>query len=126
MPTQKFVISIINPGESAADNGRTIHALKLAKQLQDGAAEVVVMFEGQGVTWIDRFNTRTNDSHPFVKHYGSAYDAVKPLMRACNMCCKRFESTDGVVAAGIPIDGEGTEHSDLGSLALEGYQIMNY
>lgn len=122
----KFVVSIINGGQSPADNGRTIHALKLAKELNDGGAEVIVMFDGQGVSWIERFAERTEDSHPFVKNYGYAFDEIRPLMRACNMCCKRFDATEAATAAAIPIDGEGRDHVNLGQLALAGYQIIHH
>lgn len=122
----KFVVSILNPGKEPADNGRTIHALKLAKELKDGGAEVIVLFNGEGVSWIDRFANRNEDSHKFVKHYGYAFDAVRDLVRACNMCCKRFEAIDAVKAASVPIEGDGEDHINLGKLALEGYQIINY
>ena len=123
---KKIIISITNPGESPADNGRTIHALKLAKGLRAGGAEVLLVFEGQGVTWIDRFVRRGEDSHPFVKNYGYAFDDIRPLVRACNMCCKRFDATEAATAAAIPIDGEGRDHVNLGKLALDGYQIIHH
>ena len=42
----KFIVSILNPGKEPADNGRTIHALKLAKELKEGGAEVMVLLGG--------------------------------------------------------------------------------
>ena len=126
MSTQKFVISIINPGDCPADNGRTIHALKLAKELKEGGAEVQLMFDGQGVQWIERFTQRTEDSHPFVKHYGHVFDEVRDLARACNMCCKRFDSLEAAQKAELPIDGVEREHVNLGKLALDGWQIIHH
>lgn len=123
---KKIIISITNPGESPADNGRTIHALKLAKGLRAGGAEVLLVFEGQGVTWIDRFVRRSEDSHPFVKHYGPAFDEVRDLARACNMCCIRFDATEAVQAAEIPILGDGREHVDTASYVLDGWHLVTY
>lgn len=123
---KKVIVSIINPGESPADNGRTIHALQLAKGLQKGGAEVLLMFEGKGVTWIERLTNRTEDSHPFVKHYGPVFDEVRGLARACNMCCIRFDATEAVKAAGIPILGVDREHIDTASYVLDGWQLVTY
>ena len=122
----KVVVGINNPGSSPADNGRTIHALKLAEKLSSEGAEVVVHFHGEGVKWIDRFVRRTEDSHPFVKNYGGVFDAVRSHVHACNMCCKRFDQTEWVEAAEVPILGEGHDHTDEARWVLDGYQILNY
>ena len=122
----KVVVAILNPGKAPADNGRTIHALKLAKGLKEAGAEVVLVFEGEGVSWLPRFLNRGEDSHPFVKNYGSVFDEVRPLVRACNMCCKRFNVYEQVQAAGIPIDGEGRDHIDIARYVIDGYQVINH
>ena len=122
----KVVVGILNPGESPADNGRTIHALKLAKGLKERGADVVVVFEGKAVTWLDRFVNRNEESHPFVKNYGPVFDEIRDKVVACNMCCKRFDQTDAVQAAGIPIKGEGREHIDIASYVADGFQVINH
>lgn len=121
----KVIVGINNPGGSPADNGRTVHALKLAGGLKEAGADVVVHVHGEGVRWLDRLVNRTEDSHPFDKHYGGAFDAVRDKVVACNMCCKRFDQTEAVAAAGIPILGKGTAHTDVARWVLEGYQIIN-
>ena len=122
----KTIVAILNPGESPADNGRTIHALKLARGLKQAGADVKVIFEGQGVSWIRRFTARDEDSHPFVKHYGSVFDDVRDITSACNMCCKRFDAEEHVRSAEIPILGEGQEHVDIAAFVLDGYQVINH
>jgi hypothetical protein len=61
-----------------------------------------------------------------VKHYGEAFDAVRDHVVACNMCCIRFEQTDIVSAAEIPILGEGRDHVDVARWVLDGYQVINH
>ena len=123
---KKVVVGINNPGAAPADNGRTIHALKLAAGLSEAGADVVVHVHGEGVKWIARFVERSESSHPFVKNYGYAFDAVRDKVVACNMCCKRFDQTEAVAAAGVPILGEGKAHSDVARWVMDGYQIINY
>jgi sulfur relay (sulfurtransferase) complex TusBCD TusD component (DsrE family) len=124
--SSKFIVSIINPGAAPADNGRTIHALKLAQELSEGGAQVRLLFQGEGVRWIQRFVDRDDDSHPFVKNYGPAFDAVRHLARACNMCCKRFDSLEAAKRAEVPVDGVEREHAELGSLLLDGWQLIHH
>ena len=126
MSEKKVIIGIFNPGESPADNGRTIHALKLAKSLKDAGAEVLVVFEGQGVRWIPRFVNRDENSHPFVRHYGDAFDAIRDCVKACNMCTIRFDAREAILNADIPVVGEGREHIDIAPYVLEGWQVINF
>jgi len=123
---KRVIIAILNPGAAAADNGRTIHALKLAGSLKAAGAEVKVVFEGEGVVWIPRFVNRTEESHPFVKHYGAAFDAVRDVAHACNMCTKRFDAREAIEAADVPIVGEGQEHIDLAPYVMDGWQVINF
>lgn len=123
---KKIVVGVFNPGQSPADNGRMVHALKLTKGLLDAGAEVELVFEGKAVTWLPRLLNRTEDSHPFDKHYGPVFDAVRSCVRACNMCSKRFDVYEAVQEAGIPISGEGQEHIDIAAYVLEGYQVINH
>lgn len=122
----KVVVGVFNPGESPADNGRMVHALKLAQGLVKRGVEVVVVFEGKAVTWLPRLVHRTEDSHPFDKNYGPVFDEIRGLVEACNMCCKRFDVHEQVQAAGIPIVGEGREHIDIARYVAEGYQVINH
>lgn len=124
--SKKVVVGILNPGNSPADNGRTIHALKLAAGLIAGGAEVKVVFHGEGVRWLDRFANRNEESHPFIKHYGYAFDAVREHVVTCNMCCHRFEELDAVEAAGIPVLGEPREHVDVARWVLDGFTVINH
>jgi len=124
--SKRFIVGVVNPGETPADNGRTIHALKLAGELKDGGAEVMVLFHGQGITWLPRFINRTADSHPFVRNYGYAFDQVQDEVHACNMCCKRFASREAIEALEVRIHGEGSDHMNLGALLLDGWQLINY
>lgn len=123
---QKVVINILNPGEAPEHNGQTVHALYMAKNLHEAGAKVEVIFQGKGVTWLPRFTARSEESHPFVKHYGEVFDAVRPLVRACTMCCKRFDAVEAVQSAEIPMLGEGTGHANVASFVLDGYQVLNY
>lgn len=123
---QRVIVGVFNPGESPADNGRMVHALMLAKGLRDRGAEVIVLFEGKAVTWLPRLIERTKDSHPFDRNYGPVFDELRDVVKACNMCCKRFDVYEAVQASGLPILGEGREHVDVARYVAEGYQVINH
>lgn len=124
--SKKVILNILNPGATAADNGRTITALKLAENLVNAGAEVKVAFQGEGVKWIGRFHARTDESHPFVRNYGGTFDGLHAHVETCNMCCKRFDSTEAAQAAGVPIHGDGNAHWDMAGLLLADWQILNF
>ena len=53
-------------------------------------------------------------------------EEIRDRVRACNMCCKRFDALEAVQAAGIPVDGVDREHVNLGSLLLDGWQLIHH
>lgn len=126
MSPPRTIVCILNPGQAPADNGRTIHAFKLAGALKKAGAEVKTVFAGEGVTWLERFENRTEDSHPFVKNYAYAYDDIRDTIVTCNMCNIRFNATEAVEAAKLPVVGEGKDHIDLAPYVLEGWQLINF
>ncbi|MCO4746262.1 MAG: DsrE family protein [Proteobacteria bacterium] len=112
---------------SPADRGRMAHALHLARDLKDGGAEVKLVFGGKSVDWLAQLtNPERDKEHPFVRAYGNVFDAVRDHAEACNFCCIRFDATESVQAAGIPIRGEGKDHMNLAAYVLDGWELITF
>ena len=122
----KFLITVLNPGESAADNGRMIHALTFASSCKKSDAEFELIFSGKAVEWVPKFLERNDDSNPFVKHYGYYFDEVISHIKVCNMCCKRFDVHELISQSDVPIVGVEKDHIDLSSYITGGYQFINF
>ena len=50
--------------ETPDGRGRMVHAMTTAQELRDAGQEVKILFEGQGVTWIEAFHTKEHPFHP--------------------------------------------------------------
>ncbi len=122
----KLIIVANHPRETPEHNGRMVHSIHLARDLVRAGAEVRFVHCGRGVEWLDQWVNRNDDSHPFLKNYGPVFDEVRHTVEACNMCCKRFNQSEAVLAAGIPVVGEGREHHTLAAEVLDGWQIVSF
>lgn len=107
----------------ATDNelGRALHSLVYTKELHDGGHEVKLIFDGQGVLWIRKFEDQGHVANPL-------YKAVKKLgvIEACEHCANSFEVKESTEKSSISfsrdngIDG----HASISKLIDEGYQII--
>ena len=96
----------------------------LADQPQDFRS---ALFAGKAVEWLPELTAEDRDAqHPFVRNYGSRFDAVRDHVVACNFCTIRFGVKDQVEASGVPIEGEGKAHATMGRLIDEGWEIVTF
>jgi hypothetical protein len=128
LPMQKFLLIITTDSERPIDNGRIIHALKLAHGLQEKGYEVKIVFAGRAVTWIPKFSTYGMDTDvpKLVSVYGKHFDAIKERIEVCNMCAKRFGVRNEVESLAYRIVGESNEHLDAVDYLADGYVPMTF
>jgi hypothetical protein len=123
--SEKIAVVVFVPHSDPSDRGRMSHALHLARDLKRGGADFKFIFAGQSVEWLPELTSPDRDAqHPFVKAYGNVFDEVREHVETCNFCCIRFDTTEAVTRAEIPINGDGREHMELGRLVLDGYRVI--
>jgi hypothetical protein len=120
----KYLLIALGASDVPEGRGRMAHLLTTTADLRDAGSEVAVYFAGIGVTWLAEFDKR---EHPFTRHYGDRFDAIRPLIAgACDFCASvRFKTADSAANLGIPLIGEGA-HASLASKLAEGYQMINF
>ncbi|MNN37215.1 DsrE/DsrF-like family protein [compost metagenome] len=103
------------------EKGRAIHSLVYAQELHDAGHEVKLIFDGQGVLWINKFENPDHMMNPLFK-------AVKKLgvMEACGHCANSFNVTENIQQASVPFskDINTEEHTNIATLVTDGWQII--
>lgn len=101
--------------------GRAIHALVYTQDLHEAGHQVKLIFDGQGVLWVNKFQDPNHQMNPL-------FNAVKKLgvIEACGHCATSFNVTENVKQAEIVfsegIDTEG--HTNIADLVTDGWQII--
>ncbi|MNJ56684.1 DsrE/DsrF-like family protein [compost metagenome] len=104
-----------------AEKGRAIHSLVYAQELHEAGHEVKLIFDGQGVLWINKFEEPSHMMNPLFK-------AVKKLgvVEACGHCANSFNVTKEVEQANVSFskDINAEEHTSIAVLVTNGWQII--
>jgi hypothetical protein len=101
--------------------GRALHSLIYTQELHEAGHEVKLIFDGQGVLWIGRFEDEGHTANPL-------YKAVKKLgvIEACEHCAISFGVKESAEHSNIPFSRGSVKdgHSSISKLIGEGYQII--
>ncbi|CAM2825229.1 DsrE family protein [Paenibacillus sediminis] len=101
--------------------GRALHSLVYTQELHEAGHQVKLIFDGQGVLWISKFQDASHMANPL-------FNAVKKLgvIEACEHCASAFNVTESVKEAGVPLstDNDKAGHASVADLISEGWQII--
>lgn len=105
--------------------GRMLHAMKAARELNAAGEDVSLWFHGIGVTWLTAFQER---EEKFTGVYGPLFDEVRELIGgACDFCAsKRFAAAESAGRLGVPLVGGDGEHHTVAALVRDGWQVITF
>jgi hypothetical protein len=122
----KYALVVMSePGEpTPGGQGRMVHAMTAARDLNAAGHDVTLWFHGIGVMWL---GTMDGQSDAFARHYQGLFDEVRGLIGgACEFCtAKRFGTTGGAERLGVPLVG-GDDHHSIAALIAEGRQVITF
>jgi hypothetical protein len=101
--------------------GRALHSLVYTQDLHEAGHQVKLIFDGQGVLWIKRFEDQNHAANPL-------YKAVKKLglIEVCEHCANSFDVKESTEQSNISFsrDNDKDGHASISKLVGEGYQII--
>jgi hypothetical protein len=101
--------------------GRALHSLVYTQELHEAGHEVKLIFDGQGVLWIRRFEDPSHIAN-------ALYKAVKKLgvIEVCEHCANSFDVKETAQQSNISFsqDNDKDGHASISKLIGEGYQII--
>jgi hypothetical protein len=101
--------------------GRALHSLVYTQELHEAGHKVRLIFDGQGVLWIGKFEDEGHVANPL-------YRAVKKLgvIEACEHCSISFGVKESAEQSNISFSQDTVKdgHASISKLIGEGYQII--
>lgn len=113
----KFAI-LAQPQKS--DTGRAMHSLLYAKQLHEAGHDVAVYYDGEGTTWISKFEDPQFPYHPLFREVSAA----GLIAGACTYCAKAFGVSEAVEQSSVPFVDHDEGHPSIARLVGEGRTIL--
>lgn len=102
--------------------GRVANALITAKEFDEHADEVSVLFDGAGTKWVGEL---ANPEH----RYHGVFESLKrkgKIAGACAYCAAAFGVKGEIEASGIPLLDEYEQHPSIRKLVAEGYEVVTF
>ncbi|MBI4542010.1 MAG: DsrE family protein [Gemmatimonadetes bacterium] len=103
-----------------ADMGRAVHSLLYARQLKDGGHDVKVFYDGEGTTWIPRFEDPAFKYHDLYR--GVLDEGL--IGGACEYCAGAFGAKAAIETTAVPLVSDCNGHPDLAKMVAEGRTII--
>jgi hypothetical protein len=101
--------------------GRALHSLVYTQELHEASHQVKLIFDGQGVQWIKRFEDQSHAANPL-------YKAVKKLgvIEVCEHCASSFGVKESTEQSSISFsrDNDKDGHASISTLIGEGFHII--
>jgi hypothetical protein len=107
----------VHAGEK--ETGRAVHGLLYAEEIHSAGGKVKLIFDGEGTTWVRRFE---DASHPF----NPLYKKVKALgvIEACEHCAEAFGVKEDIKSAGLASAKDNEGHASIAKLISDEYLII--
>ncbi len=102
------------------DMGRAVHSLLYAKQLHEAGHDVALYYDGEGTTWIGRFEDKGFKYHDLYR----AVQGAGLIAGACRYCSDAFGARDAVAASPGPFVDQDQGHPSIARLVGEGRTII--
>lgn len=113
----KFAI-VAQPQKS--DTGRAMHSLLYAKQLHAAGHDVAVYYDGEGTTWISRFEDPAFPYHELFREV----TAAGLIAGACSYCAGAFGVTAEVERSSVEFVDHDGGHPSIAKMVDEGRTII--
>lgn len=120
MPKLKVAIVVLAGSETHEGLGRVVNALEAVKECQAAGDQVLMLFDGAGVTWPPLLSQADHAYH-------GLYQAVKShISGVCEYCATAFAVREAIHTCGIPFANEYEGHPSFRQLLADGFQIITF
>lgn len=117
----KFVIILQADTDRHEGLARALHALLYAKELKEGGAEVVLIFDGAGTGWAKMFRNPQHKLHLKYKEL----EKMGVTEEICDFCSGAFRVKEDLKKVpGTPLTGEFEGHPSLKKWLDLGYRVI--
>lgn len=113
----KFAI-LAQPQKS--DMGRAVHSLLYTQQLHQAGHDVALYYEGEGTTWIGRFEDPAFKYHDLYREVQGA----GLIAGACSYCAEAFGVRNEIAGSPVPFVDHDRGHPSVAQLVAEGRTII--
>lgn len=115
-----IAVLILAGTETAADLGRVVNALQIARELDEAGDEITVIFDGAGTQWVP---TLSDEGHKYHDLYQKTRGVIAG---ACSYCAGAYGVKEDIEGTEVDLLDEFDGHPSIRTLISNGYQIITF
>ena len=116
----KFAIILQADSDRHEGLDRALHALLYAKELKEGGADVVLIFDGAGTAWAEKMQDPQHKLHGLYEGLQNA--GVVQIV--CDFCSGAFKVKDKIKDPQLTLTSEYRGHPSVLKWTKQGYQVI--
>jgi hypothetical protein len=118
----KFLVILQAGKESHEGMARAVHALLYSRELKEHGHDVVLVFDGAGTEWIDKW-TAPDTTDKLAPMYREV-EKLGITQVVCDFCAGAFHVKESLQGRKVPLTAEFNGHPSIAKWADQGYQLV--
>jgi len=118
----KYLVILQAGTESSDGMARAVHALLYSKELKEHGYDVVLVFDGAGTQWVDKWTNAAEDDK-YVKSYNELIE-LGIVQVICDYCAAAFKVKDSLQKKKMSLSDEYQGHPSVAKWVDEGYTLI--
>lgn len=118
----KYLVILQAGSESHEGFARALHALLYSRELKENGYEVVLIFDGAGTEWIEKWS-QADSTDTLAQRYRELRE-LGVTQVICDFCASAFQVKESLNKQNVTLHDEYRGHPSIAKWVNRGYQII--
>lgn len=120
--SRKFLVILQAGTETHEGMARAVHALLYSKELKEHGYEVVLIFDGAGTEWIEKW-AKADETDKLANSY-KELRGMGVTQVVCDFCATAFQVKESLEKSNVTLSGEYQGHPNIAEWVDKGYELI--
>lgn len=120
--SRKFLVVLQAGAETHEGTARAVHALLYSKELKEHGHEVVLVFDGAGTEWIEKWS-KADSTDKLANSYKELRE-IGVTQAVCDFCASAFQVKESLQNSEVTLSDEYQGHPSIARWVDKGYELI--
>jgi len=120
--SRKFLVVLQAGAETHEGTARAVHALLYSKELKSHGHEVVLVFDGAGTEWVEKW-AKADSTDKLANSYKELRE-MGITQVVCDFCASAFKVKESLQNSEVTLSDEYQGHPSIAEWVDKGYEII--
>jgi len=120
--SRKFLVVLQAGAETHEGMARAVHALLYSKELKEHGHEVILIFDGAGTEWIEKWS-KADSTDKLANSYKELRE-MGVTQVVCDFCASAFKVKESLQKSEVTLSDEYKGHPSIAKWINKGYELI--